>query len=198
MSDVTPINPSFQLILDTAEQLIREKGCRQTTLQDIIDRSGLSKGAIYHYVSGKDELFGMILESKIELMNTQFIKAVSQAAAREAEGPIRFATQSMSNQSEDQVVSNAIFIYLLAQIDNPKVAAVMQKLYRYAVQTATKWIQTGQHAGAIPQSIDAEKMAAMFMVFTYGLRVQNMIESDSPDRIGMNDIFNVVFRSLQS
>lgn len=197
MPDITPINASFQLILDTAEQLIREKGCRQTTLQDIIERSGLSKGAIYHYVSGKDELFGLILESKVELMNAQFIKVVSQAAAREAEGPIRFASQSMSTQTEDQIVSNSIFIYLLGQIDNPKVATVMQKLYRYAVQTATQWIETGQRAGAIPQAIQAEKMAAMFMVFTYGLRVQNMIEDSSDNRIGMDDIFNVVFRTLQ-
>lgn len=197
MSDNSSINPSFQLILNTAEQLIHEKGCRHTTLQDIIERSGLSKGAIYHYVSGKDELFGLILESKLELMNEQFIKVVSQAAAREAEGPIRFASQSMSTHTEDQVVSNSIFIYLLGQIDNPKVAAVMQKLYRFAVQTATKWIETGQKAGAIPETIQAEKMAAMFMVFTYGLRVQNIIEDSSENHIGMDDIFKVVFRTLQ-
>ncbi|NIK79158.1 AcrR family transcriptional regulator [Paenibacillus castaneae] len=197
MSDTTRINASFQLILDTAEKLIQQKGCRQTTLQDIIEHSGLSKGAIYHYVSGKDELFGLILESKVELMNDQFVSVVSQAAARDATGPIRFATQSMSNQSEDQQVSNAIFIYLLGQIDNPKVAAVLQKLYRYAVKTATQWIETGQTAGAIPQTIDAAKMASMFMVFTYGLRVQNMIEDSTEGRVEMDDIFKIVFRTLQ-
>ncbi|WP_175471903.1 helix-turn-helix domain-containing protein [Paenibacillus naphthalenovorans] len=41
---------TFQFILSTTEQLIKEKGCQQTTLQDIMERTGLSKGAIYHYV----------------------------------------------------------------------------------------------------------------------------------------------------
>ena len=59
-------NPSFQNILLTTEELILEKGCRNTTLKDIIERTGLSKGAIYHYVASKDELFGLILKTKIE------------------------------------------------------------------------------------------------------------------------------------
>jgi AcrR family transcriptional regulator len=197
MSEATGVNASFQHILDTAEQLIREKGCRKTTLQDIIERSGLSKGAIYHYVSGKDELFGLILQSKVEQMNLQFDSVVSQAAPREAMGPIRFVAQSMADQTEDQDVSNKIFIYLLSQIDNPKVAAILRKLYRYALQTATQWIETGQKAGAIPQSVDAAKMAVMFMVFTYGLRVQNVIAESSDSRVELNDIFNLIFRSLQ-
>lgn len=197
MSETTGINASFQLILNTAEDLIRQKGCRHTTLQDIIDHSGLSKGAIYHYVSGKDELFGLILESKVELMNAQFVNIVSQAAARDAEGPTRFAVESMSNQTEDQKVFNSIFIYLLGQINNPKIAAILQKLYRFSVQTAKQWIEAGQKSGAIPETIDANKIASMFMVFNYGLRVQNMIE-DSPDgRVEMDDIFSMVFRSLQ-
>lgn len=78
MNEPSSRTSSFQLILDTAEQIIQEKGCRQTTMQDIIDRSGLSKGAIYHYVSGKDELFGLILKAKMDQMNDSFKQSVSK------------------------------------------------------------------------------------------------------------------------
>ncbi|WP_027092074.1 TetR/AcrR family transcriptional regulator [Cohnella thermotolerans] len=57
---------TLQLLLDTARQLIREKGCMKTTFSDIMERSGLSKGAIFHYVKGKDDLLGMLLRSGIE------------------------------------------------------------------------------------------------------------------------------------
>jgi AcrR family transcriptional regulator len=197
MSDTTGITTSFQLILDTAEELIRQQGCRQTTMQDIIEHSGLSKGAIYHYVSGKDELFGLILESKVELMNDQFVSVVSQSAAKDATDPTRFAVENMSNQTEDQKVFNSIFIYLLGQINNPKIAEILQKLYRFSVQTATKWIETGQKAGAIPETIDANKMASIFMVFNYGLRVENLVNDSSDGRVEMDDIFRLVFKSLQ-
>ena len=38
---------TVKLILDTAAKLFAEKGYDETSLQDIIDRTNLSKGAIY-------------------------------------------------------------------------------------------------------------------------------------------------------
>ena len=61
-------NPTFQHILAITEELILEKGCRHTTLKSIIERTGLSKGAIYHYVDSKDELFRLILQSKVTIV----------------------------------------------------------------------------------------------------------------------------------
>lgn len=197
MPDSPNVSASFQLILDTAEQLIKEKGCRQTTLQDIIDRSGLSKGAIYHYVSGKDELFGLILKSKVVAMNEQFGSVVAGASPKDASGPIRFIAQGMASQTDHQEISNKIFTYLLSQIDNPKVAEILRELYAFSLQTAKQWIETGQKAGAIPTSVDAGKMASIFMVFLYGLRVQNVVAQDAGERVELNDIFRLIFRTLQ-
>ena len=53
---------TLKAVLETTERLAAEIGCQNTTLQEIIKRSGMSKGAIYHYVQSKDELFGLILE----------------------------------------------------------------------------------------------------------------------------------------
>jgi len=197
MENSNQLNPSFQLILDTAEQLIKEKGCRQTTLQDIILKSGLSKGAIYHYVSGKDELFGLILKAKMETMNTRFDGVVSEAASKDTVLPIRFIAEGMALQTDDQSVTSKIFTYLLSQIDNPKIEAILQELYDFTLLTSTRWIETGQRAGAIPESVDAAKMASMFMVFTYGLRVQNIISKKSDQKVEVEDIFGLLFRSLQ-
>ena len=197
MENSNQLNPSFQLILDTAEQLIKEKGCRQTTLQDIISKSGLSKGAIYHYVSGKDELFGLILKAKMETMNTRFDGVVSEAATKDAVLPIRFIAEGMALQTDVQSVTSKIFTYLLSQINNPKIEAILQELYDFTLLTATRWIETGQKAGAIPESVDAAKMASIFMVFTYGLRVQNIISKKSYQKVEIEDIFGLLFHSLQ-
>ncbi|MEC0241033.1 TetR/AcrR family transcriptional regulator [Paenibacillus dokdonensis] len=190
-------NSSLQQILNAAEQLIKEKGCRQTTLQDIITTSGLSKGAIYHYVSGKDDLFGMILKSKMESMNARFRQAVTQAADRDARMPVQAITEGMMSGADKEQVSNKIFTYLLSQVDNPKVAHVLREVYDYSLQTATAWITTGQQAGAIPPHIDAGHMASMYMVFTYGLRVRSTIVQDSEGAIPMEDIFGLLIHSLK-
>ncbi|MDP4162698.1 MAG: TetR/AcrR family transcriptional regulator [Bacillota bacterium] len=190
-------NASFDTILEATEQLIKEKGCRQTTLQDIIEKSGLSKGAIYHYVSGKDELYGLILKSKMEFMNTGFDGAVASAPEKDAVLPIQFIAKGMAQQTEGQDVTSKIFTYLLSQIDNPKIEAILGELYGFSLATARSWIEKGQTAGAIPAEINAEKMASLFMVFTYGLRVQNLISKNTEQRIQIEDIFTLLFRSLQ-
>ena len=49
---------TVQLILDTAARLFAQQGYDQTSLQDIIDATHLSKGAIYHHFNSKlDILF---------------------------------------------------------------------------------------------------------------------------------------------
>lgn len=43
-------------ILEASKALFAEKGFDATTMQDIIARSGLSKGAIYHHFKSKEEI----------------------------------------------------------------------------------------------------------------------------------------------
>lgn len=186
---------SFQLILDTAERLIQEKGCRQTTLQDIIDRSGLSKGAIYHYVSGKDELFGLVLKARVEQINTKFNKAVAEPGDGGLAAPLQTIAEGMAGVSGQQDVTNKIFIYLLGQMDNPKVAELVRGIYRYSIDTAARWVAVGQESGVIPPSVDGSKIAQTFITMMYGQRVQNAILPEEPS-LGLQDFFNIMFRSL--
>ena len=48
---------TVQKILDTAEQMFIQKGYDSTSLQDIIQATGLSKGAIYHHFTSKEDIF---------------------------------------------------------------------------------------------------------------------------------------------
>ncbi len=47
---------TVKLILDVATYLFVEKGYDATSLQDIINETHLSKGAIYHHFSSKEEI----------------------------------------------------------------------------------------------------------------------------------------------
>lgn len=51
---------TVKLILDVATRLFTEKGYDATSLADIINETHLSKGAIYHHFSSKEEIFSEI------------------------------------------------------------------------------------------------------------------------------------------
>ena len=47
---------TVEKILDAAAYLFAQKGYAHTTLQDVIDETGLSKGAVYHHFKSKEEI----------------------------------------------------------------------------------------------------------------------------------------------
>ncbi|QED46519.1 TetR/AcrR family transcriptional regulator [Cytobacillus dafuensis] len=50
------MNTRKQHVIDIAHQLFIEKGFQATSIQDILDYSGISKGTFYNYFSSKNEL----------------------------------------------------------------------------------------------------------------------------------------------
>lgn len=49
-------------IISAAWELFRDKGFGKTTVDDIIEKSGTSKGSFYYYFSAKDELLNTLAE----------------------------------------------------------------------------------------------------------------------------------------
>ena len=47
---------TLKLIFDAATRLFTEKGFEKTSLQDIMNQTQISKGAISHHVTSKEEI----------------------------------------------------------------------------------------------------------------------------------------------
>ena len=52
-----------QLLISVASELFTERGYAATSIEDIIQRAGVAKGALYHHFSGKDALFRSVYEA---------------------------------------------------------------------------------------------------------------------------------------
>jgi AcrR family transcriptional regulator len=191
----TSANASFQVIMDATEALIQEKGCRQTTLQDIITRTGLSKGAIYHYVTGKDELCGLLLKSRVMQINARFTEVVNSPQSSGLANPLELIAEGMLRSTSHSNVTNQIFIYLLSQMDNEKVAKIIQEVFAFTLQTCIHWIEMGKAHGVIPQQLDEEKVAERLVTFLYGMRVQNTITQNMA-RMTVEELVAFMTRSL--
>lgn len=57
------MHDSREHILKTAFILFLKKNYKEVTLKEIVERSGLSKGAFYHYFPSKEKLFHEIVDS---------------------------------------------------------------------------------------------------------------------------------------
>jgi AcrR family transcriptional regulator len=52
-----------QLLVSVARELFTEQGYAATSVEDIIQRAGVARGALYHHFAGKDALFRAVYEA---------------------------------------------------------------------------------------------------------------------------------------
>lgn len=110
---------TVRLIMDTAQRLFMEQGYDGTSMQNIMDETGLSKGAIYHHFSSKEEIFETICR-RIGEENAQRLAAVRDDAHLTGAEKLRELFRSaMLHPNQEQVVD--IVPYLL---DNPRFLAM--------------------------------------------------------------------------
>ncbi|MGO0062482.1 TetR/AcrR family transcriptional regulator [Brevibacillus fluminis] len=190
-------NPTFQLLLQTTEQTVQELGCKKTTLQEIINRTGLSKGAIYHYVKSKNELFGLVLQHRSEQLNESFDEAVARASGPDLASPLKVLIDNMGRfLLDEQEVNNKIFFYLISQQENPEVKQILSRLHDRSIAMSVRWIQIGQQHGAIPPELDAEKTAKLLRIYINGLRLDRLVAA-SPEKPDLQALFTMFYDTLK-
>jgi len=65
-------------LLEAALAVFGERGFRQTTLEEVATRAGVSKGTVYLYFTSKDDLFRAIVEKKV-VMLLESAEAIARA-----------------------------------------------------------------------------------------------------------------------
>ncbi|GAE05514.1 TetR/AcrR family transcriptional regulator [Paenibacillus sp. JCM 10914] len=118
---------SKRQLLEATEALIKEKGCSKTTIQDIMKRTGMSKGAIFHYVSSKDELYVLVMEAKLAQKHELFMAEVSKQkhTDKHFDGPMNVVAGALPSLENQVDVSNLILMYLIGRSDQPEIARLL-------------------------------------------------------------------------
>jgi len=62
---------TIELILSASAKLFSEKGFDNTSMQEIVDESGVSKGSIFHHFNSKEEILITVMVSKAEAESRQ-------------------------------------------------------------------------------------------------------------------------------
>lgn len=57
---------AIENIITISAKLFAEKGYDKTSMQDIADAVGMSKGGIFHHFSSKEDIFNAVMERQFE------------------------------------------------------------------------------------------------------------------------------------
>ncbi|MFN8521332.1 MAG: TetR/AcrR family transcriptional regulator [Chloroflexota bacterium] len=160
-----------EAFVDTAERLFRTQGYADTSIQDILDALGASRGAFYHYFGSKTEL--------LEAVTDRVVTTAIAAAMPVVEDPVLSAPEKLeglfrSIQRWKELRADLMLGLLGAWLSDDN--ALMREKYRRGVQAAlipplTSIAEQGITEGSF-EATSAEGVARGIVHVVLGLQEQ--------------------------
>lgn len=169
---------TITLILDTASRLFLQNGYERTTLQDIIDATHLSKGAIYHHFASKEDILYSVCDC-IGRRNEEVLSRVRDDPGLNGLEKLR-AMFKVSLQPERQAKMFCMMPYLM---DNPKFLTV--ELRSIFTEVVPRFVEPVIRQGVADGSISTDhpkELAEAMMLLSDGW-INPMVQPTTPEEI---------------
>ena len=165
-------------ILNTATQLFIQKGSEKTSMQDIAQTAGISKGAIYHHFKSKDEIVLAVIRSRQELMEEemkQWFKATENLTGREQlQAILKSNLESQTARATDGIVGEY-------EKDAGFILTMMRDNLRIGAPLVSDIIKKGMADGSI-QTQYPDQTAEVFLLLVNFWMNETVFESD-PEKL---------------
>src|SRR5689334_7270429 len=147
-------------LLDVATRLFAEKGFEGTSVQEIVAAAGVTKGAMYHYFSSKDDL---LYEIYHRVLSLQMKRLESFAGASgTVEERLRGAATDVIETSLLHMDDLKVFFHSLHLLPAGRRAAVRAERRRYH-DLFRALVEEGQETGAFRADIPADIAVQYFL-----------------------------------
>ena len=179
-------------ILDTAERLFIEMGYDRTSLQEIIDETGLSKGAIYHHFASKEDIFYAVCD-RIGRRNGEVLSRVRDDPSLNGLEKLR-AMFKASLQPERQAKMFCMMPYLM---DNARF--LVTELRSIFTEVVPRFMEPIIRQGMADGSIRTEhpKELAEAMIILADGWINPIVQPTTPEEIRARcEIYNRLFQGF--
>ena len=166
-------------IIKAAMDLFAQNGFEVTSVSDICDKAGVSKGAFYHHFPSKQDIFQKGMEEWLDSIDKQM------ALVREAEVNVPEAlsqmTQMMPEIYREAMGGLPMFLEFLSHsYRDPEVLQAMASPHRRYREFFTAMIQDGIDEGSL-REVDPDVVSRVIVALAIGLLVEGLVNPNESD-----------------
>ena len=146
-------------VQSAAVELFAEKGYANTSVQEVVARAGVTKGAMYHYFRSKDDLLFGIYERLLELQKDHLDEIIARGLPTHE--TLRAACVDVVETSIDHLPEGTVFfrsVHMLAP-ESQKEVTRRRRAYN---DTFSELIRRGQGEGLYRSDIPLVLLVANF------------------------------------
>jgi AcrR family transcriptional regulator len=172
-------------LLDAAAEVFAARGLRDASVDEIAERAGYSKGAVYWHFESKDGLFLALLEERVDRPAWEMIELLESAPPERDMGPevSRRFTELLGSERELLLLEHE---YWSQAVRDPELRErYVQRQARLRSALGRALITRFEHLGG--PTLDAsrgEALATIVMTLTAGLTRERLIDPGAvPDNL---------------
>lgn len=151
-------------ILDAAEEVFARKGIDEARMDDIVQETGLSKGALYWYFKGKDEIIGAVMDRLFQYEFSQF-EVLNDESKSSTERLNLFADIFIKDLGRIMRLMPVAYEFLSLAFRNKSVQKVIRQFFNRYIELFIPVIQQGIDNGEFRPGNAQEMALALGAIF---------------------------------
>jgi AcrR family transcriptional regulator len=175
-----------QRLLEAAQTVFSERGYHGATIEEIVDESGLSNGALYYNFRNKEDLFLALFDQRIEARIAAIERTFQPGATNDEERASRVRSAAMQGVRDlDDPAEWAMFFEFVAHAARtPAFRREFRKRSRRMRAAFGRAIESHAAALGADLALPAEQAAVAVAALSHGLAVQRVTDPRAvPDEL---------------
>ncbi len=152
--------PVSERLLAAASRLFAEKGFALTSVQEIVEHAGVTKGAMYHYFSSKDDLLQQIYTRLLALQSVRLV-AIADDTGRPVRERLHAAAADVVVSTIEHLDDAQVSWRSMHMLPPDRLAEVRGDRRRFH-ERFRMLIEQGQADGSLRSDVSADLVAHQF------------------------------------
>lgn len=147
-----------------AYRLFAEKGFKEVTMTDICEKTGLSRGGLYRYYAGTEEIFS-------EILSEEYVIAERMEGQESARVILEDMLETIQDEIMDKEMSLSLAIYEYANLGNQK---FFIRIHENAKKRWISLINYGMERKEFKE-VNPEQVSDLILYYYQGLRMWSRV-----------------------
>lgn len=159
-------------ILEAALTCFARRGFHKTTMQDVVEQSGLSAGSIYCHFAGKQDIIIAVVEERHRRERALLQRAFEKQSFADAVDQLAADFIATLRAPEERAWRRLTVQLWAESLHDRRLAVAVRDGVEHPKAILARMVQRAKAQGELPRAIDADAMARLLIAFFQGLVLQ--------------------------
>jgi len=170
-----------QDLLNAAETCFVTRGFHATSVDEVAERAGYTKGAVYSNFASKEDLFFGVYQRRIDRVLTDVVPGLRQAGAERAFD--WFATGTIQRRESDDGWLAVFFEFWAHVLRHPELRARFAESHTRILEPLTDGVRqlAAERGGSLPSDVTPFQAAVAWNAMEVGLGLERLTQPQDVD-----------------